>query len=165
MVLDQQLEEVQERLVGAVAACRSSASCFSAVEKYGEKKNTASSRLASSASANCAELLAQLVELALLARDLEQRAGVDLGELLHQLLRRSRTEIAEKSSSASASSTSRRWSASVERLARDLLGGHDRQVGDLLADVVERALGRGLDVALGALGSLGDDLLAALLGL
>ncbi len=38
----------------------------------------------------------------------------------------------------------------VERLARDLLGGHDRQVGDLAADVVERALGRGLDVALGA---------------
>ena len=27
----------------------------------------------------------------------------------------------------------------VERLARDLLGGHDRQVGDLPADVVERA--------------------------
>ena len=48
----------------------------------------------------------------------------------------------------------------VERLARDLLGGHDRQVGDLPADVVERALGGRLDVALGALGGLGGDLAA-----
>ena len=42
-----------------------------------------------------AELLAQLVELALLARDLEQRAGVYLGELLHQLLG-APTEIARE---------------------------------------------------------------------
>ena len=53
----------------------------------------------------------------------------------------------------------------VERLARDLLGGHDREVGDLPADVVERPLGGGLDVALGALGGFREDLLAALAGL
>ena len=42
------------------ARCRPS--FFSSVEKYGEKKNTARSRLSCSASANCAELLADLVE-------------------------------------------------------------------------------------------------------
>ena len=40
-------------------------------------------RLVEEALGELAELLAQLVELALLARDLEQRAAVDLGELLH----------------------------------------------------------------------------------
>ena len=42
-----------------------------------------------------------------------------------------RRSAREKSSSPSASSTSRCWSSSVERLARDLLGRQDRQVGDL----------------------------------
>src|SRR5205807_3630913 len=54
-----------------------------------------------------AELLADHVELVLLASDGEQRARVYLGELLHY-----DWEIPEKSSSLSASSTSRRWSAS-----------------------------------------------------
>ena len=54
----------------------------------------------------------------------------------------------------------------VEHLARDLLGRHHRQVGDLAADVVERALARRLDVALGVCRvGFGEDLLAALFGL
>src|SRR3954467_14632300 len=39
----------------------------------------------------------------------------------------------------------------VERLARDLLGREDRQVGDLVADLLDRAPRLGLDVALGLL--------------
>jgi hypothetical protein len=50
----------------------------------------------------------------------------------------------------------------VERLARDLLGGQHREIGDLTANVVERPLAGGLDVALGALGSFLEDLLATL---
>src|SRR5205807_10640563 len=53
----------------------------------------------------------------------------------------------------------------VERLASDLLRGHDRQVGDLAAEVVECALGRGLDVAFGAVLRLRERLLALLFGL
>src|SRR5258707_9567086 len=49
----------------------------------------------------------------------------------------------------------------VERLARDLLGGEDRQVGDLVADLLDRAARLGLDVALGLL----EQLLALGLGL
>ena len=58
-------------------------SFFSSVEKYGEKKNTASSRLSDSASANCVELIAHLVEQVVLLGHLEQRPGVDLGDLFH----------------------------------------------------------------------------------
>src|SRR5215218_854787 len=50
--------------------------------------------------------------------------------------------------------------AVVERLARDLLGRDDREVGYLLADLVERAAGLGLDV----LARRGHQLLAVLLG-
>src|SRR5215218_4201698 len=41
--------------------------------------------------------------------------------------------------------------ALVERLARHLLGGPDGEVGDLLADLLDRAAGLGLDVAAGLL--------------
>ena len=54
-----------------------------------------------------AELLAHLVEAVRVASRLKQRAGVDLGELLHQLLW-APEERPEKSISASASSTRRR---------------------------------------------------------
>ena len=42
----------------------------------------------------------------------------------------------------------------VERLARDLLGREDRQVGDLVADLLDRAARLGLDVAPGLLHQL-----------
>src|ERR1019366_2435789 len=57
----------------------------------------------------------QLAMLVQRIGELGQRACVDLGDLLHQLCVAS-AEIAEKSSSLSASSTSLRWSASVSVL-------------------------------------------------
>ena len=97
-----------------------------------------------------AELLADDVELVVLLGDLEQRARVDLGDLLHGSSAPpsvSLAESVEKSSSPRASSTRRRWSSSVERLARDLLGRQDGEVGDLVADLLDRAPRLGLDVA------------------
>ena len=58
-----------------------------------------------------AELLAQLVELALLARDLEQRAGVYLGELLHQLFDAPEEIEREVELARAPPRTSRFWSA------------------------------------------------------
>src|SRR5215218_1593863 len=56
--------------------------------------------------------------------------------------------------------------AVVERLARDLLGRDDREVGYLLADLVERAAGLGLvHVRVGRLARAGDDVLRLLTGL
>ena len=96
--------------------------------------------------------------------DLEQRAAVYLGELLHQLLWRPRGQAGEVELAQRLLDQAPLVGV-VERLARDLLGRHDRQVGDLAADVVERPFGGGVDVALGALGGFGEDLLAALAGL
>src|SRR6185437_3817661 len=62
-----------------------------------------------------AELAADVVDLALVKGDLEQRPGVDRGDLFHQLPRSS-PERDAKSSSARASSTRRFWSASVSDL-------------------------------------------------
>ena len=102
------------------------------VEKYGEKKNTCSSRSSSSASANCAELLADVVELVLLLGDLEQRARVDLGDLLHRASSRRSSpascvevELAERLLDQAA------LVVVGQRLAGDLLGRQHREVGDL----------------------------------
>ena len=90
-----------------------------------------------------------------LLRGLEERAAVDLGDLLHELVPAPSVGEAPRSRGrASASSTRRRWSSSVERLARDLLGGEHRQVGDLVADLLDRAPRLGLDVAAGLLHQL-----------
>ncbi len=93
-----------------------------------------------------ADLLADAVQLVAVLGDLEQRPCVDRGDLLHQP-RRSSPDRDAKSSSDSASSTSRFWSSLVERLARDLLGGEHGEVGDLGADLLDRAARLGLDVA------------------
>ncbi len=119
----------------APSASARAPSCFSAVEKYGEKKNTCRSRLASSASANwpsCSRTSSSCP-----ARGgLEQRARVDGGDLFHSVgtsagrpvlrakivfdVRSHETpaplEIDEKSSSPSASSTRRFWSSGVSAL-------------------------------------------------
>src|SRR6185437_3139193 len=62
-----------------------------------------------------AELAADVVDLALVKGDLEQRPGVDRGDLFHQLPRSS-PEREAKSSSDRASSTRRFWSSSVSDL-------------------------------------------------
>ena len=83
VLLDEQAEEVQDDLVGAVERPCPAPSTFSSVEKYGEKKKTCRSRLSAIGVGDLAELLAHVVELVRLLGDLEQRAGVDLGDLLH----------------------------------------------------------------------------------
>ena len=96
------------------ARCRPS--FFSSRREVRREEEHASWRFSSSASANCAELLADLVQRVVLVRDLEQRARVDLGDLLHDLVLVLRRPSALKSSSPSASSTRRRWSSSVSVL-------------------------------------------------
>ena len=140
----------------ASSTARFSPSSFSSVEKYGEKKNTDSSRFCSSASANSASSSRDAVELAVLLRDLEQRVASRPGRSPPRATspRRLCAPSAVKSSSPSASCTSRRWSSRGQRLARHLLGREDRQVGDLVADLLDRAPGLGLDVAAGLLEQL-----------
>ena len=58
-------------------------SFFSSVEKYGEKKKIWSSRFSDSASDELRQLLVDRVEHVALGGDLEQRPGVDLGDLFH----------------------------------------------------------------------------------
>ena len=82
VLLDQQLEEVDGRLVGAGDRLVRP-SFFSSVEKYGENRNTCSSRDVVEGVGELAELLADLVELVLLLGHLEEGAGVDRGDLLH----------------------------------------------------------------------------------
>ena len=102
VVFDQQLQEVQEGLVGAFQDPRQRVLLLGGGEIGREEEHRQLAVLIERVG-ELAELLAQLIQLALVARDLEQRAGVYLGELLHQLFE----EIVEKSSSPSASSTSR----------------------------------------------------------
>ena len=84
VLLDEQAEEVQDDRVGVRRRAVVSPSIFSSVEKYGEKKKTCRSRLSAIGVGDLAELLAHVVELVGLLGDLEQRAGVDLGDLLHR---------------------------------------------------------------------------------
>ena len=58
-------------------------SFFSSVEKYGEKKNTASWRFSDSASANCVSFIVDLVDQVAVLGHLEQRPGVDRRYLFH----------------------------------------------------------------------------------
>ena len=66
----------------APVTARCSPSFFSSVEKYGEKKNTAARGRPLIASANWSSC-SRTVEDAALLGDLEQRPGVDLGDLFH----------------------------------------------------------------------------------
>src|ERR1019366_6724183 len=114
VVFDEQGEEVQQDLISSLEHAAEGLLLLGGGEVGREEEHCQLAMLVQRIG-ELGELLAQLVELALLAGDLEQRACVDLGELLHQLCVAS-AEIAEKSSSLSASSTSLRWSASVSVL-------------------------------------------------
>ena len=102
-----------------------------------------------------------LVEGPLLLGDVEQRLAVDASDLLHQFLDASLPLSAPKSTSLRASSTSRFWSSAVSDLRATFSVARIGQVGDLLADLVERPLGLGLDVLAGG----GDEFLALRLAL
>ena len=123
---------------------------FSSEEKYGENRNTWSVAVLVERLGELAQLVVDAVEHVVLLRDLEQRAGVDLGDLLHALVavpfRRRRRQLGEvdlRQRLLDEAAVVLR----VERLAGDLLGGGDRQVRDLPAELVERAAGLVLDVA------------------
>ncbi len=89
----------------------------------------------------------------MLLRDLEQRARVDLGDLLHQSAARwlaaarpgagERLEVELRERLVDQPAVV----VVVERLARDLLRRHHRQVGHLAPDLVDRAARLLLDVA------------------
>src|SRR4029079_16584663 len=86
-----------------------------------------------------AELLADLVQLVLVLRGLEERAGVDGGDLLHGLAplwlsgERRKVELLERLLDEPA------LVLGGERLARHLLRGQHGEVGDLGADLLDRA--------------------------
>ena len=107
-----------------------------------------------------AELLVDLVELVLLLGDLEQRVGVYAGDLLHRPS--SAPPIAplparaEKSTSASASSTSRFWSSSSSDLRVTFSVASTVRSATSLRICSSERLRLGLDVPAGR----GDQLLA-----
>jgi hypothetical protein len=82
VLLDEQLEEVLHDGVGAVEQ-PSSPSFFSAVEKYGREEERLQLAVAVQGLRELAELLLDHVDLPAVLGDLEERAGVDAGDLLH----------------------------------------------------------------------------------
>src|SRR4051794_20251537 len=117
VALCQELEEVEEALVAAVDDPADRLLLLTGAEARREEERLQVLRLAEGIRP-CAQLVVDLVQHAAFLGGLEQRARVDLGEILHQLLRPSPSEAnAEKSTSASASSISRFWS-SPSRLLR-----------------------------------------------
>ncbi len=109
-----------------------------------------------------------LVELAVLLGDVEQRVAVHAGDLLHQLIPASvRCPALPLAGQGAEVDLGERLLDQllvvvvVERLARDLLGREDGEVGDLLADLLQRAPRLRLDV----LARGGDQLLALRLAL
>ena len=110
VILDQELEEVDERLVGVDEGAPQALLLLLGREVRREEEDRELAVLLQRVR-ELAELLLDRVELAVLLRDLEQGARIDLCDLLHYLPSRS-PDRAEKSSSPSASSTSRRWSLS-----------------------------------------------------
>src|SRR3954447_21956398 len=149
VVLDQQLEEVDERRVGAGDRAVQPVLLLGRREVGREEEHLQLARLVERVG-ELAELLAHQVDLVLLLRDLEQRAGVDGGDLLHGLVallgrQRGEVELAQRLLDVPP------LVGAVERLARDLLGRKHGQVGDLGADLLDRAARLGLDVAAGLL--------------
>src|SRR5258707_1373300 len=138
-------------------------SCFSSLEKYGEKKKVVSSRFESRASANWPSCSRSTSSLPCSRRPRTAPAHIP-GPAPPSVPRGSRGERGEVE-------VDKRFLDEAaligvgEHLFRDLLGRQHGQVGNLAADVRDRALGGDLDFALGALGGLRDQLLAVLLGL
>src|SRR5829696_7741458 len=117
VVLHQQVEEVHEDRLRSRDGAVQPVLLLLRGEVRGEEEHLQLA-VAGERVGELAELLAQDVDLVLLERGLEQGAGVDGGDLLHQRSPRSSRppERAAKSSSATASSTRRRWSSAVSVL-------------------------------------------------
>src|SRR6516165_4435681 len=110
MVFDQQGEEVQQDLVG-VHQQRGQRALLLFDAEVGREEEHRQLAVARQCVRELAELLADLVQLPVLAGDVEERAAIYPGELLHQFCV-APGERLEKSSSLSACSTSLRWSSS-----------------------------------------------------
>ena len=145
------------KIGSAPSIARCSPSFFSCVEKYGEKKNTCIRWSAVERVGELAQLLARDVDLVLVECGLEQRPGVDDGDLFHVRL----ALLAREGREVQLGHGLLDQAALVlgrQRLPGHLLGGQDREVGDLGADLLDRATGLRLDV----LARLLEQLLAAL---
>src|SRR6516165_9400957 len=110
MVFDQQGEEVQQDLIG-VHQQRGQRALLLFDAEVGREEEHRQLAVGSQGVGELAQLLADLLQLAMLTGHLEQRAAIYAGELLHQFCDASADRL-EKSSSSSACSTSLRWSAS-----------------------------------------------------
>src|SRR5207247_7525397 len=82
VLLDHQLEEVEEGVVGAVEDLVQAVLLLVRGEEGREQEHLEVAVLGEGVR-ELAELLADLVELVLLLRDLEERPRVDLGDLFH----------------------------------------------------------------------------------
>src|SRR3954471_2047165 len=145
VLLEQQLEEVQEDRLRAVDRLVQALLLLLRREVRREEERGQRAVLVEGVD-ELGQLLADLVELVLVARDLEERSSVDLGDLLHAPLlppARERLEVELGQGLLDQPALV----VLVERLARHLLGGHDREIGDLRADLRDRAARLGLDVA------------------
>src|SRR4029079_10032538 len=114
VLFGQQLEEVHQLLVGAGHGPVQALDLLLRGEVRAEEEDLQFA-LGGDGVGELAQLVADRVELPLLLRDLEEGLGIYAGGLLrHQLL--SDPERLVKSTSLSASSTSRRWSSAVRAL-------------------------------------------------
>ena len=146
VVLQQQLEEVEEDRLGTVDRPPQAVHLLLGGEVRREEEDLEPA-VAVERVGELAELLAHLVELVLVVRRLEQRAGVDGGDLLHGLAlrplpgQRGEVQLGQRLVDEPP------LVLGGERLARHLLRGHDGEVGDLGADLLDRAACLRLDVA------------------
>src|SRR3954464_2466929 len=113
VLLDQQLEEVDEDRLGVRDRLVQALGLLLGRE-VGREEEDLQVAILGERVGDLAQLLTHLVELAGVLGDLEQRARVDLGDLLHRYS--FSPASAAKSSSPTASSTSLRWSSSVSVL-------------------------------------------------
>ena len=158
VALDQRLQEVHEDRVR-----RRSTGALEAVllllgrEVRREEEDRQSAGCRCSASANSPSCSLDRVEQSLLLGDLEQRARVYLGDLFHASMATCSLGPSSRSASAREVELGERLLDQAplvvarQRLAGHLLGRQHRQVGDLAADLLDRAAGLGLDVAPGLL--------------
>ena len=157
-LLDQQLEEVEQLLVGAADGALQARRLLRRGE-VGAEEEDLQLAVAVERVGELAQLVADRVELALLLGHVEEGLGVYASCLRHQFLDSSAPERAREIDLAERLLDEAALVLLVEGLAGDLLGRQHGEVGDLLADLLQRAPRLRFDVA----GRRGDQLLALLL--